>query len=213
MARPTRQRLVDKAFELFSLNGFHAVGLDRIIQEVGVTKTTFYNHFECKDDLILEVIHARDELEMSLLREKLREHGGRTARGQLEALFDVLDEWFNAEEFRGCIFITAAAEFTSPTDPAHQASAEHKQAVCEFLCDLAINAGAEAPEELAEQLSLLMEGAITVRHVSGNLQAARLAQRTAELVLEKHLPPANLRTAKLVKTGAPRALKSTRSAG
>jgi AcrR family transcriptional regulator len=198
MARATRQMLLDKAFELFTHHGFHGIGLDRILHEVGVTKTTFYNHFECKDDLILEVIHVRDEFEMSLLREKLRQHGGRTARGQLEALFDVLDEWFNSDEFRGCIFITAAAEFSSPTDPAHEASAAHKRAVCEFLCDLAVNAGSDAPEELAEQLSLLMEGAITVRHVTGNLQAARLAQRTAELVLERYLPPLKAGPTKLV---------------
>lgn len=213
MAQSTRQRLLDKAFDLFTHHGFHGVGLDRILHEVGVTKTTFYNHFECKDDLILEVIHARDEFEMNLLRDKLRQHGGRTARGQLEALFDVLDEWFNSEEFRGCIFITAAAEFSSPTDPAHVASAAHKRAVCEFLCDLAINAGADAPEELAEQLALLMEGAITVRHVTNNLQAARLAKSTAELVLREHLPPVSAPGPRLTVTQPSPRAGSAKSAG
>lgn len=190
MARATRQKLLDTAFELFTRHGFHAIGLDRILHEVGVTKTTFYNHFESKDDLILEVIAARDVFEMGLLTELLRKHGGRTARGQLEALFDVLHEWFNSEEFQGCIFITAAAEFPALHEPAHKAAAAHKQTVCELLCDLAVNAGADEPEQLAEQLSLLMEGAITVRHVTGNHQAAKLAQRMAEMVLDRHLPAA-----------------------
>lgn len=190
MARSTRQKLLDTAFDLFTHHGFHAVGLDRILYEVGVTKTTFYNHFASKDDLILEVIHARDEFEMSTFVELLRKHGGRTARGQLEAVFDVLHEWFNSEEFNGCIFITVAAEFPAPHDPAHQAAAAHKRAVCELLCDLAINAGAEEPQELAEQLLVLMEGAITVRHVTGNQNAARLARAMADFLLEKHLPPA-----------------------
>lgn len=188
MARRTRQQLLDTAFALFARHGFHAVGLDRILHEVGVTKTTFYNHFESKDDLILEVIAARDEFEMNLLRELLRKHGGRTARGQLGAVFDVLHEWFNSEKFRGCIFITVAAEFPSPHDPAHKAAAAHKKAVCELLCDLAVNAGAENPEQLAEQLCLLMEGAITVCHVTGNREAAQLAQGMAAMVLGGHLP-------------------------
>ena len=44
---------------------FHAVGLDRIIRDVGVTKTTFYNHFESKDDLIIAAIRMRDRWETS----------------------------------------------------------------------------------------------------------------------------------------------------
>jgi len=189
MSRSTRQRILDEAFDLFSCHGFHAVGLDRILQEVGVTKTTFYNHFESKDDLILEVIRVRDGFELDLLRDRLRHHGGRTARGQLEALFDALDEWFNSDEFRGCIFITAAAEFPSPSEPAHQGSAAHKEAVQELLGDLAVNAGSSAPDELAEQLVLLMEGAIVVRLVTGNPATARLARQAADLLLREHLPP------------------------
>jgi len=56
MATSTRERLVLAAHDLFYAEGFHAVGLDRILAEVGVTKTTFYNHFASKDDLVLEVL-------------------------------------------------------------------------------------------------------------------------------------------------------------
>ncbi len=189
MPKPTRQSFLDVAYDLFSRHGFHAVGLDRILSEVGVTKTTFYNHFESKDDLILMVLRQRDEIERKVLREMIRTKGGRSAYDQLHALFDVLHEILTDDEFRGCLFITAAAEFPSPFEPAHQAAAEHKRAVHDMLHDLAVNAGAEDPRKLADQLTLLFEGAVVVRLVTNNRDAALLARQAAEMVLERFLPP------------------------
>lgn len=61
MSESSRERLIQIADRLFYEHGFHAIGIDRVISEVGVTKTTFYNHFESKDDLILAVLDARDQ--------------------------------------------------------------------------------------------------------------------------------------------------------
>src|SRR5437899_12826794 len=48
-----RERLVAAAVELFYRNGYGAIGVDRVVEEAGVTKTTFYKHFEGKDDLMI----------------------------------------------------------------------------------------------------------------------------------------------------------------
>lgn len=190
MSATTKQRLIEAAFELFARHGFHAIGLDRLLADVGVTKTTFYNHFQSKDDLVIEVIKHRDHWEFNLLKERLRKHGGPRPADQLRCVFEVLDEWFTDPEFQGCIFITAAAEFPSPNDPAHQAAAVHLATVRDHLRDLAYAADAEDPVELAHQLLLLMEGAIIMRHITGDPNAAYLARATAEPLLAKHLPAA-----------------------
>ena len=44
--------LVDVAIEMFNRYGYHAVGVDSIIAEAGVAKTTLYRHFETKELLI-----------------------------------------------------------------------------------------------------------------------------------------------------------------
>lgn len=194
----TRQRLINAGFELFSHHGFHAVGIDSILREVGVSKQTFYNHFESRDDLVLRVLEFRDEWEMGVWRERLRRLAGEGTRERLYALFDVLEAYFSDPEFRGCIFITAAAEFVSPSDPAHQAAAAHVRALQEFICDLAEAAGADDPRLLAGQLTLLIEGAIVLRHVTGNTEAAGVGRHSARLLLERHLPPAQQRAARRV---------------
>ena len=113
MATSTRERLVKTAHGLFYRDGFHTVGLDRILDEVGVTKTTFYNHFESKDDLILAVLEQRHEVESLTVGGLFEKLGGDNPRAKLYAIFDVFDAWFHLPNFRGCIFMTAAAEFPS----------------------------------------------------------------------------------------------------
>ncbi|WP_202742027.1 TetR/AcrR family transcriptional regulator [Acinetobacter calcoaceticus] len=50
---PTRAlKVVNKAIELFHYNGFHLVGIDRLVKECEVTKATFYNYFHSKERLI-----------------------------------------------------------------------------------------------------------------------------------------------------------------
>src|SRR5215471_16906534 len=58
-----RERLVAAAIELFYRHGFGAVGIDQVITAAGVTKTTFYKHFEGKDDLMVAAVERRDQWE------------------------------------------------------------------------------------------------------------------------------------------------------
>ena len=62
MTQSTRERLIGAAYELFYRHGFHAVGLDQIIKDSSVTKSTFYNHFESKEALIVAVLEWRASL-------------------------------------------------------------------------------------------------------------------------------------------------------
>jgi len=50
---PTRAlKVVNNAIELFHYNGFHLVGIDRLVKECEVPKATFYNYFHSKERLI-----------------------------------------------------------------------------------------------------------------------------------------------------------------
>jgi len=190
MATPTRERLVKSAHDLFYRHGFHTTGLDQILDEVGVTKTTFYNHFESKDDLVLAVLAWHDKWWRDTFVELLRRHGGDDPRDQLAAVFDALDEVFKGGDFNGCIFINVSVEFPLPHDPAHQAAATHKASMVRILRELAERARIDDAASFAAQLALLMEGAYVTRHVSGSDETADVARRLAAMLLEKHLPAA-----------------------
>lgn len=47
----TRSKLVKAAIEMFALHGFDASAIDRIINQAGVSRGTFYNYFRTTDEL------------------------------------------------------------------------------------------------------------------------------------------------------------------
>jgi AcrR family transcriptional regulator len=183
-----RERLIDTAIDLFYRHGFHAVGLDRVIAEAGVTKTTFYKHFESKDDLIVAAITRRQEWETQAWNRAIRKIAGSDPRRQLLALFDVMDAWFNDPSFRGCIFLSAAAEFADPNEPAHQVAAAYKRNSRDGWRDLARQAGAADPEGFADLYTALVEGALIMRHVHGRDDAAQFMKPLVERLIAESIP-------------------------
>ena len=183
----TRERILKSAHDLFYRDGFHSVGLDRILDEVGVTKTTFYNHFPSKDDLVLASLRWHDRWWRDTFRDLLRKHGGDTARGQLLAIFDALEEVFQSDGFNGCIFINVAVEFPMRHDPAHVAAAEHKRAVEALIREIGAFAGADDPDALAQEITLVMEGSYVTRQVSGSAAVAAVGKRLVESIVERRV--------------------------
>ncbi|MGY8767598.1 MAG: TetR/AcrR family transcriptional regulator [Pirellulales bacterium] len=184
----TRDRLIDCAMDLFYVHGIHAVGLDRVIKDVGVTKTTFYNHFESKDELICEVLKSRHEWESASFMKSVNDISKGDPRETLLALFDVLHQWFTDTDFRGCQFINAAAEFPSPIDPVHIEAASFLIAKQQWICETAQAAGASDPESLGKKLMVIFEGAITLRQIAGDDNAASAGRELAEVLLRESIP-------------------------
>jgi len=184
----TREKLLEVAIDRFYVQGFHAVGIDQILAEVGVTKTTFYNHFESKDELIIEALKRRQLWETKAFNERAAELSGGEPRKLLLAIFDVLDEWFNHPDYFGCMFLNACVEFPSPSDPIHRVGSEHYCDARSELAQIAKDAGAKAPDLLAEQLVVLMQGTLTHRQVTGDNDAAAKARLVVEALVNQALP-------------------------
>ena len=182
MPSSKREQLVDTALALFCRHGFHATGIDRIIAEAGIAKMTLYKHFRSKDELILAAMRRHDESFRNWFMRRV-ESLASAPRARLLAVFDVLEEWFAEDDFTGCMFINAAAEYGGHEDPIHAAAGEHKRLIGVYLADLARAANFEDAEGLARQLMLLMEGAITMAYVVGAEQAAGDAKAAAASLL------------------------------
>ncbi len=181
-----RDHITNIALDLFYKHGFHATGVEKIIQEAGVSKKTLYNHFKSKDELILAVLRKRDEMFRNNFMRSV-ERLAKEPRGQLIAVFDVLNEWFNDKDFCGCMFINASAEFANQDDPCHIISKEHKRLMFEYVRELAEKAGVKNPSELSEQLNLLVEGAIVNAHVCDNKEITKTAKKMAEVFIDQAL--------------------------
>src|ERR1044071_4946532 len=185
-----RERLVATAIDLVYRRGCNAVGIDQVIATAGVTKSTFYKHFEGKDDLMVAAVQRRDEWESQAWGRAVRKIAGDDPARQLLAMLDVMDLWFNDPDFHGCMFLNTAIEFPNPHDPVHQAAAAYKRRARDQFRDLARAAGAAATaaEIFADCFSALIEGALILRQTHGRNDAARAVRPAVEQLIGAYLP-------------------------
>ncbi len=186
-----RDQLVETALALFNQGGFHATGIDRVLEEAGVAKMTLYKHFRSKEELILAVLRLRDERWRNRFMRHV-EQASKDPRERLLAMFDHLGKWFAEPSFSGCMFINASAEYGDHKDPIHASAAEHKRLVENYVVDIAEQAGASKPRELATHLCLLMEGAIVMTQVCPDDErgcAASAAKQAAVALIDQATAP------------------------
>jgi len=186
-----RDELIDAAMRVFYRSGFHASSLDDILEEGGISRMTLYNHFKSKDELIVAAMRRRDEIFRNRMM-KFVDSKGKTPRERIAAVFDFHEEWFAGDDFCGCMFINASAEFSAADSPPRRLASDHKQAIVRYLRELCEVAEIDQPEDTAEQLNLLLEGAIVAARVVGQVAGggadpgayARLAKKMAGAILE-----------------------------
>ena len=182
MSSGRREHLVSTALELFSSHGYHATGIDRILARSGVAKATLYKHFKGKDELIVAALRLQDLRVRNWLTECV-DRAADTPVGRLLTLFDAYELLFQSGDYYGCLFIHASAEFARHDHPIHAAAVEHKRFILGYLRGLATSAGAENPEELAQQIQLLAEGAYVNSQMMGSADAARQAREAAWILI------------------------------
>ncbi len=182
MATRAKQRLLTTAEELFYTEGIRAVGVDRLLQESGVGRASFYRHFASKDDLVVAVLEDRDRRWLDWLRESVEARTDDPAARPL-AVFDALADRFARKDFRGCAFINTMVEVADRESAAHQVADRHKRRVIAYLTELLTEAGRSDAPELATELALLVDGAIVTALREGTPDAAARARGIAQRLL------------------------------
>lgn len=177
---PGAQRILDEASTLFYEQGIHAVGVDMIAAESGVTKPVLYTNFGSKDGLVVAYLLNRHRWWWRLLEEEVE----RAESPRVLAFFDVYAA-DPGNSRRGDAFLNAAAEL--PDDhPAHEVIRYHKQAIYDRLVELVRE---DTPPEdahrmLARHLFLLLEGAFAHRRIYGTSLLTDGREMAARLMSE-----------------------------
>ena len=179
-----RERILEAATRLFLRDGFRAVGVDTIIAEAGVAKMTLYAHFSSKDELIVAYLERANEQFWHWLEAAIA--GVDDPQDSLVAMFDAVGRLANSPQCLGCTFQGTAAEFPDPDHPGHRVARAHKQAVLARLHTLAEEANLRAPEALADQLLLLMDGAWVAARMFGPGNPSAQVTAAATALIDAH---------------------------
>jgi AcrR family transcriptional regulator len=181
-----RERIIRTAYELFTRHGLTAVGVDRIVDEANVAKTTLYRHFRSKDELAAEVLERHHQLWLLDWLAPTTLARGDSPAEQMIAIFDSLEEWFADDDFRGCLLLNSLPETRDESSAARRAAISGITDVYVLLERLSVEMGAREPERLARQVHLLMRGSI-VAATEGRAEAVRDAQEAARQLVDQAL--------------------------
>jgi TetR/AcrR family transcriptional repressor of nem operon len=104
----TRAKILDSAATAFRLHGFHATGVDKVMEEAGLTAGGFYAHFPSKDALLAEaLLHCA--MDVKSRRDRALEN--RSGREWVEAFINrYLDAAHRARPENGCPIPSLAPE-------------------------------------------------------------------------------------------------------
>jgi AcrR family transcriptional regulator len=161
-ANPTRERIVAAAAKLFYSEGIRAVSVDAVAAKAGVTKRTFYYHFDSKDEVVAAYLAARDQPNLALFRRWFDETEGGVAE-KTRGIFRSLAGAARHPKWKGCGFLRTSAELANmPGHPAIKIGAAHKKKFEEWLRQTFEAAGLGEAALLARQILLLLDGSFAV---------------------------------------------------
>ena len=168
--RGARERILSASRQLFRNQGINRTGIDQLCAVAQVSKRTMYQHFDSKDELITEHLRRFDP---DVLPEVF-DRTDLTPRERLLAVFDIHSPL--------CPFIGAAVEIPDPEHPARLLARDYKKAFAARLTETAREAGAIDPDQLGEQLALLLDGASARSRVLDTDTFATAAASAAVLI-------------------------------
>jgi AcrR family transcriptional regulator len=184
-----RERILRTAYELFTREGVTAVGVDRIVGEAGVAKTTLYRHFRSKDDLVVAVLGRHEEIWTSGSIQREVERRAPSPAQRMSVALDVFFEWLRDDSYEGCLFINSLLEVHKRSTSIRDESVAAIENVHVLLTRFATEAGVRDPVGFAHQIQILFRGAI-VAAVERQFDAVDQARSLACRLLEQEGPAA-----------------------
>ncbi|MEU0592357.1 TetR/AcrR family transcriptional regulator [Streptomyces ardesiacus] len=179
---PPRERILDAAEELFQREGIQRVGVQAIAERAETTKMAIYRHFETKDALVAEWLRILAAEYQAAFDRVEAEHPGRP-REQILGLARFIADGLPSLSYRGCPFINSLAELPDRSHPARQVIEEHKSRQTRRLVGMCTEAGLPDPEQVAAQITFVLEGAqVSTQNGSVDRAGERLKRIVEALV-------------------------------
>jgi AcrR family transcriptional regulator len=151
-----RERLLEAAATLTYRDGVN-IGIEALCKAAGVSKRSMYQLFDSKDDLLAASLEERASAYVATLLPAADD--GRSARERILHVFEQVESHAGAPGFRGCRYLAVQIELKDQSHPASRVAHQVKENLTAFFRAEAEQGGANDPDLLARQLSLVFDGA------------------------------------------------------
>jgi AcrR family transcriptional regulator len=182
-----RDRILATARELFYKEGARSVGVDTVVAQSGVAKTSLYRWFPSKDALIVAVLE-QERNDRWAGWDRTAAQSDPEPRARLRAHLNGVARYVSSPHFRGCPFMNVTVEFADPQHPARLLAKQEMEELRARLRALVDNIeGVRNPEELSEQLFLLVDGAFPSAQSLGKDGPQKFLVSAADALIDAQL--------------------------
>ena len=177
--RASRERIVERAAELFAERGIAATSVDEVLAAAGAGKGQFYHYFRGRDELAAAAVGHRCAQVVAGLTQAL---GGVSSLGGLEQALAGFVAGFEQLGMPGCPIGTLAAEVAGRNEEARLAAAAGFDAWERLLADVLERMRQRgelrpeaAPAVLATGLLASIEGGMVLSQARQDMTSLRVA--------------------------------------
>lgn len=181
-----RDRILNTARELFYREGARSVGVDTVVAQSGVAKTSLYRWFPSKDALIAAVLE-QEAKDRWAAWDATAQRTEPDPRAQLRAQMTGIARYCSSSRFRGCPFMNVSAEFPDPEHPGRTIARELTEELTRRFRALIDQMNVRDPAELAEQLVLLVDGSFSTAQILGKNGPQKYLVAAAEALVEAQM--------------------------
>ncbi len=185
----TRERLMISAAELIDENGVHEVGLDVILREAGISKTTFYKYFASKDELAAAAVEYRAHRALEELEAHLSQDKGLSLEDDLVRLFLEWDGVLFKSALEGCLFFKVCSEYPNPNNAMHRAGQIFPLAMEKMLHGLLVSHNVVDAKLATDKLMMILQGYASYKFINKHADVRSTAEfmirSTAKLITKE----------------------------
>jgi AcrR family transcriptional regulator len=181
-----RDRILNTARDLFYRHGINSVGVDTVVAQSGVAKTSLYRWFPSKDALIAAVLEKEAEDRWAGW-DYTAARSGTDPRERLRAQLAGIVKFVTGPKYRGCPFMNVTAEFADAQHPGRQVAREMMEELRRRVRALVEPLNVRDPQALTEQLVMLIDGAFSSAQIFGKEGPHLLLVATADALVDAQL--------------------------
>lgn len=173
-----RQTIVDTASRLFYKQGYGNTGINQIIEESGVVKSSLYASFRSKEDILMEYLISSGAATDAALLGAANKFTN--PKDKVLGVFDYLIDLVQEKEYYGCNFLNIISEIPKETERVIKQIKKQKNGVRRLFISLLEPIG---KEDLADEIYTLFEGALIANKVHDETWPVESARKTVERLL------------------------------
>jgi AcrR family transcriptional regulator len=183
MGSAKRDEIIRQAYTVFYKNGFHASGVDSLLEGTGISKRTLYKHFGSKEALIQATLDYYQQNSFQALSDFIAASKVRTSTAKVLLIFDWLETIIESGQVLGCYAMNAKLEYSNRDQDISRCCENYFAKVENLIADLIHQTGCKDAKNAGRQLMILFQGAIVGTRGSKNLDYARSAKIAAKVLL------------------------------